>query len=84
MIVEILSPSTAIDDRTEKFARYRQIPTLREYLLIAQDAAMIEHFLLGEDGQWRWSIAEDLTASVELPSVGCTLALADLYADIAL
>ena len=84
VIIEILSPSTAMYDRTEKFARYRSIPTLREYLLIAQESAMIEHFVRQQDQQWLWSIAEHLTDTIELPSVGCTLALADLYADITL
>jgi Uma2 family endonuclease len=84
VIIEILSPSTAMYDRTEKFAHYRTIPTLREYLLIAQDSPMVEHFIHQQDEQWLWSIAEQLTDTVELPSVGCTLALADLYADIAL
>lgn len=36
LIIEILSPSTERHDRVEKFQYYRQIPTLREYILIAQ------------------------------------------------
>lgn len=84
VISEILSPSTAMYDRTEKFARYRRIPSLREYLLIAQDAPLVERFVRQDDGQWLWSVAEQLTEGVALPSVGCTLALADLYADLAL
>lgn len=84
VIIEIESPSTAMYDRTEKFARYRRIPTLREYLLVAQDAARVEHFVRRDDDQWLWSAADQLSDSVELPSAGCALALADLYADIAL
>jgi Uma2 family endonuclease len=83
VIIEILSPSTAMYDRTEKFARYRQIPTLREYLLVAQDAPTIEHFIRQQDEQWLWSIAEQLTDTITLPAIDCTLALADVYADIA-
>jgi Uma2 family endonuclease len=82
VIIEILSPSTAMYDRTGKFSRYRQIPTLREYLLIAQDAPSIEHFIRQPDDQWLWSIAEQLTDTITLPSIDCTLALADVYADI--
>jgi Uma2 family endonuclease len=82
-IIEIQSPSTALYDRTEKFARYRQIPTLREYLLIAQNTPAIEHFVRQPDDQWLWSLAEQLTDTITLPSVDCTLALADIYADIA-
>ncbi|MFN8512173.1 MAG: Uma2 family endonuclease [Thermomicrobiales bacterium] len=82
VIIEILSPSTALYDRTEKFARYRQIPTLREYLLIAQDTPKIEHFVRQTDDQWLWSLAEQLTDTITLPSINCTLALADIYADV--
>ena len=85
VIIEILSPSTAMHDRTDKFARCRRIPTLREYLLVAQDAPQIEHFIRQQDDdQWLWSIAETREATITLPSVGCTIALADIYADLTL
>lgn len=45
---------------------------------------MVEHFVRQQDDQRLWSFAEHLTDTIELPSVGYTLALADLYADIAL
>lgn len=82
VIIEILSPSTALYDRTEKFARYRQIPTLREYLLVAQDTPTVEHFVRQPDDQWLWSLAEQLTDTITLSSIECTLALAEIYADI--
>lgn len=84
VIIEILSPSTAMQDRTDKFARYRRIPTLREYLLVAQDAPQIEHFVRQQDDQWLWSIAETLEETVTLPSIDCTIALADIYAGLTL
>jgi Uma2 family endonuclease len=44
MIVEVLSESTEAYDRGEKFAHYRRLETLREYVLVAQNQPRIEHF----------------------------------------
>ncbi|MDQ2806769.1 MAG: Uma2 family endonuclease, partial [Chloroflexota bacterium] len=44
VIFEILSPSTEGYDRGKKFANYRQIPTLTDYVLVAQDEPLVEHF----------------------------------------
>jgi Uma2 family endonuclease/catechol 2,3-dioxygenase-like lactoylglutathione lyase family enzyme len=44
VLVEVLSPSTEADDRGEKFARYRRLESLREYVLVAQDRARVERF----------------------------------------
>ena len=79
VIIEVLSPSTEKYDRGEKFQHYRQLPSLREYLLISQDHPRIEHYLLIEDNKWQLIDAIGLDASLELPSIGCTLALSDVY-----
>jgi Uma2 family endonuclease len=79
LIVEILSPSTEIADRTTKFARYRRIPSFREYVLIAQDKPLIEHYVRQEEGTWSWSAAERLEESIYLPTIDCALALAEVY-----
>jgi Uma2 family endonuclease len=52
LIVEILSPSTAAYDRGEKFASYRKLLTLSEYLLIDPDRKRIECFRRNESGRW--------------------------------
>jgi Uma2 family endonuclease len=52
IIVEVLSPSTEEDDRGEKFRHYRTIPTLREYILVAQDKIEVEHHARQVDGSW--------------------------------
>ncbi len=79
LIVEVLSPSTERKDRTVKFDNYRTIPTLREYVLISQDTPRVERFSLKEDGEWTINTAIGLDATIELPSIGVTLALADVY-----
>jgi Uma2 family endonuclease len=52
LTVEVLSPSTAGYDRGDKFAAYRKLPGLREYVLIDADRKRIECFRRGEDALW--------------------------------
>lgn len=82
LLVEILSPSTEMYDRVKKFWRYRQLPSLREYVLIAQDRPMIEHYIRQDDGTWNWSAAEELGGTIALPTIGCTLELAEVYEQV--
>jgi Uma2 family endonuclease len=78
LIVEVLSPSTEAFDRGEKFARYRRLPSLQEYLLVSQGTPRVERFARrGEE--WVLTEASGLDAAVELPSIGCTLALREVY-----
>jgi Uma2 family endonuclease len=84
VIIEVLSPSTEGDDRGRKFRHYRTIASLQEYVLIAQDEYRIEHYVRAENGWWRFTEATDLEASIQLESIGCTLALADVYERVTL
>ncbi|MGC4235028.1 MAG: Uma2 family endonuclease [Niabella sp.] len=52
VIIEILSPSTKNYDRGEKFRLYRNIPTLKEYILIDSESVHIEAFRLNEAQRW--------------------------------
>lgn len=60
LIAEVLSASTEAYDRGDKFGHYRQIPSLREYVLISQDKPLIERYVRQEDD--RWLIDEAVTA----------------------
>jgi Uma2 family endonuclease len=79
VIVEVLSDSTEAYDRGKKFAIYRQIPSLREYLLVSQYQVQVELFSRSDEGRWTLSDFSALTDTVALPSVGCTLSLAEVY-----
>lgn len=81
LIVEVLSPSTEQFDRGKKFENYRLLPSLQEYVLIAQDHAHIEHYVRQEGGAWLYSEVKGLDAlnEVSLPSIGCSLSMADVY-----
>ena len=78
LIVEVLSPSTQAYDRSQKFAIYRRLRSLREYVLIDPDTRRVEVFRPGDDGLWNLFDMSDL-AEVELASVGCRVAMGDLF-----
>ncbi len=81
VIIEVLSDSTEQYDRGKKFEYYRQLASLKEYVLVSQDHAHIERFS-HQDGKWVLSEATGLDAALELPSVDCQLKLADVYAKV--
>ena len=67
VIVEVLSPSTEAFDRGEKFRRYRAwLPTLSDYVLVAQDRPLIDHYHRQEDGTWTLRALEGLQAHLHL------------------
>jgi Uma2 family endonuclease len=79
-IVEVLSPSTEAFDRGEKFRRYRAwLPTLTDYVLVAQDSPLIDHYHRQEDGTWVLRALEGLQTHMHLGTIGCTVPLADVY-----
>ena len=82
LIVEVLSPSTERYDRMGKFLRYQHIPSFAEYLLIAQDTPRVELCSRQGDGYWEWSSVEGLEATITIPSLDCTISLADIYRNI--
>lgn len=78
-VIEILSKSTASFDRGSKFASYRSLPSLREYVLIAQDAPSVEHFVRLDDGAWRFNPTTGLDQELHLVTSDLVLPLRDLY-----
>ncbi|HYI07508.1 MAG TPA: Uma2 family endonuclease [Thermoanaerobaculia bacterium] len=81
-IVEVLSPSTEAYDRGEKFANYRRIDTLQEYVLVAQDKIRIEHYRRSDGDQWILSEISDPHATLHLVSVDCHVEVAAIYEKI--
>lgn len=81
VIIEVLSPSTAAYDRGNKFALYRRIESLQDYVLVAQDLPHVEVF--ERDGD-RWVLRDvaGLDATLDLPSIGVRILLRDLYARV--
>lgn len=79
VLMEVLSPSTEAYDRGKKFEHYRSIPSLAEYLLIAQDEPRVEQYVRQEGNRWLLTAMTGLEATLALPSIQCELALAEVY-----
>jgi len=79
VIIEVLSPSTEAYDRGRKFEHYRSIESLAEYLMVASDRVHADLYRRQADGLWVLSPAGESGDTVELPSIGCRLLLADVY-----
>ena len=83
LIVEVLSPSTEAYDRGQKFRHYQTCPSLREYVLIAQDRSAVDHYLRQPaSGQWLLTTFESLDATMPLPSLGIGLRLSEIYSKV--
>ena len=83
LVVEVLSPSTEVYDRGEKFRHYQELTSLQEYVLVAQDRIHVEHYRLMET-QWvqkAFHAPEDILL---LSSIECKLPLQDIYTRVTL
>lgn len=78
LIVEVLSPSTDQLDKGPKRTAYQKVPSVREYLIVAQDAPHVTQYLR-RGRQWVRKDFGDLHAMLELPSINSQLQLGDIY-----
>ena len=82
VIVEVLSDSTEKYDRGKKANHYRQIKSLKELILIAQDRPQVERFTRQPNGDWLFHEQTELSAEFELKSVGISVAMSELYRSV--
>ncbi|MFN0111161.1 MAG: Uma2 family endonuclease [Blastocatellia bacterium] len=82
IIIEVLSSSTEAYDRGDKFTNYKSIPSLREYLLIAQHRPHVSHFVKQNDGSWNQREYNSLNEAVALVSLECILLLSEIYEEL--
>jgi Uma2 family endonuclease len=78
VIIEVLSPSTEAYDRGDKFAHYRRLESLREYVLVAQDKCRVERYAR-QGAEWTLTEISDLNGSLRLNSIDCNIALREIY-----
>lgn len=78
VVFEVLSPSTEGYDRGRKFAFYRNLESLQECVLIAQDEAMVEHYVRESDGKWTLQ-SYGPGDVLRLPSVDIKIPIDELY-----
>lgn len=83
VIGEVLSESTEEYDRGLKFARYKKLGSLRQYVLVSQSVARVESFTVGADGQWVGPLViEGLDGEVDFPPLGCAVAMREIYLNV--
>ena len=79
LIIEVLSISTEGYDRGRKFAHYRKIESLAEYLLVSQDKPHVDRYVRQPDNQWLLAEWDDLQSWVPLTSIDCRVHMAEIY-----
>ncbi|MFC4210130.1 Uma2 family endonuclease [Pedobacter lithocola] len=84
VIIEILSPSTKNYDRGHKFELYKDIPTLKEYILIDSESVMVEAFYLNDKQQWALKKHKEISHTLQFISMGFEVALIDIYSRVKL
>ena len=77
VIVEVISPSTARHDRSEKLAAYKRIPSVEEIILVEQEWPEI--FVTRRSDNWKRHIYTIMDSAIEFSSVGLILKFADFY-----
>jgi Uma2 family endonuclease len=77
---EVLSPSTQDRDLRWKRAAYTSIPSLTHYVVIAQDA--IDVVVFARDFGFAERRIRSLEESLDLPSLGISVPLSEIYDDI--
>lgn len=84
LIIEVLSPSTKTYDRGDKFKLYRDIPTLKEYILVDSESYSVEDFYVNEQANWELNEYKRIDETLVFNSIRVSLALADIYDGVVL
>ncbi len=84
VIIEVLSPSTEAQDQGRKVVAYRQLPSLKEQILVAQDAPFIEQYEHQEDEMWTLTEIEGIENALSLTSVGVLCPLSEIHLNVEL
>lgn len=82
LVAEVLSDSTEAYDRGKKFGNYRQVPALREYLLVSQREPRIEQFTRQNDGGWVLWEGAGVESNLKLSSLEVSLPLKEVFAGV--
>jgi len=79
VLIEILSPSTKNYDRGGKFILYRDIPTLREFIVIDSESVSVEAFRINKNNHWELEDYRSMEETLTIPIVDVSISLKELY-----
>jgi len=80
IIFEVLSASTAAWDRGQKFWHYRHLESLTDYVLVSQDAWLVEHYTRQPNGVWLLETVEGPDGVLKLSSIDAQVPLTEIFA----
>ena len=81
LIAEVLSKSTANRDRSWKFNQYKNLASLRHYLLVSQTTCLVEWYRREASGVWSFTPLAAFSDEIVIPELALTLRLQDVYED---
>jgi Uma2 family endonuclease len=82
LVIEVLSPSTELHDRGEKFRRYRELQSLQEYVLVSQERPSIETYFRQADAMWLMAPYFGMESVIRLRSVEIDLPMTEIYTGV--
>jgi Uma2 family endonuclease len=84
VLIEVLSPTTKNHDRGDKFKLYRDIPTLKEYVLVDSESTGVEIFRLNATQHWELEEYHKDAEGFEIRAVDVFLLLSEVYEGVGL
>ena len=82
VVIEVLSKSTKLKDRNEKFESYTALESLTDYVLVEQETMRIEHYVRIDEENWKVRLLSKNSDELVFDSIGCRVALADIYNEV--
>lgn len=79
VVIEVLSESTEHIDRGTKFGSYRQMQSLHEYVLVSQNALLIEAYTRTDNNRWLLTEFRGIDSTLTLESIQCAIPLIEIY-----
>ena len=79
VVIEVLSDSTERYDRTTKFRHYKQLPSVKEYVLVSQSEPLIERYTRLSDETWAQADFVGLDATFTLATVKVSIPMSYIF-----
>lgn len=82
VVIEVLSKSTKLKDRNEKFQSYTALESLTDYVLVEQNTMRIEHYTRIDEANWKVRLLSQNSDELVFDSIGCRVSLVDIYNEV--
>ena len=79
VLIKVLSKGTKNYDRGDKFKLYREIPTLKEYVLVDSESLSVEIFVLNENNHWELEEYKSTAKSFEIKTINADVSFEEVY-----